>query len=157
MPKHAYDLIRESDLWPAEAVLDAQILRVQAALGDAIDGSITYVFDDDAAVHVLNREWRGFDKPTNVLSFPDGDMGDDGIVHLGDVILAHETLVREAADLGISFDDHLTHLLLHGTLHILGYDHIDDTDAQVMESLEIRILEGLGIKNPYQDGAKPLD
>lgn len=101
---------------------------------------------------MLNRDYRGLDKPTNVLSFsqiePFGPVS--GI--LGDITLARETLEREAAELGKSFSDHFTHLVVHGFLHILGYDHIEEADALVMEALETQILASLGIADPYADG-----
>ncbi len=154
-----YDIARESELWERIPRLKKPLGRVLAVLRDheGAEGHITYVFSDDSMVQVLNREWRGKDKPTNVLSFPDGDEDETGVVHLGDVILAHETLVREAEGLGISFDDHLTHLLLHGTLHLLGYDHIEEVEAKVMETLETQLLGSLGIKDPYQGGGGTLD
>jgi probable rRNA maturation factor len=114
---------------------------------------ISLVFTDDDDIRGINAEWRGQDKPTNVLSFPAFPLvpgGKPGPM-LGDIILAEETLRREALDLGKSFDDHLTHLLVHGFLHLFGYDHITDEEAAVMEGLEIRILAELGLENPYGD------
>ena len=114
---------------------------------------ISLVFTDDADIRGINAEWRGQDKPTNVLSFPAFPLvpgGKPGPM-LGDIILAEETLRREALDLGKSFDDHLTHLLVHGFLHLFGYDHMTDEEAAVMEGLEIRILAELGLENPYGD------
>ena len=109
----------------------------------------------DAQVHSLNKQFRGQDKPTNVLSFPRGlDMiHTRSEVELGDVILAEETLVREAGELGIPLDHHFRHLVLHGLLHLLGYDHETDEDAAEMEALETRILAGLGIPDPYAEPA----
>ncbi len=157
MPDITHDIVRESPLWPDDGVLDAAAGRITALLPEDARGSITFAFCDDAHVRTLNHAWRGKDAPTNVLSFPDGDADEDGRVHLGDVILAYETLAREAGALDIAFDDHLAHLLLHGCLHLLGYDHITDDDAAAMEGLETRLLAKLGIKDPYQDGAKALD
>ncbi|MBL0372670.1 rRNA maturation RNase YbeY [Rhizobium sp. KVB221] len=114
---------------------------------------ISLVFTDDEDIRGINAEWRGQDKPTNVLSFPAFPLtpgGKPGPM-LGDIILAEETLRREALDLGKSFDDHLTHLLVHGFLHLFGYDHMTDEEAEVMEGLEIRILAELGLENPYGD------
>lgn len=152
-----YEIVVEAGDWPPEAALEDAVARVCAALSPLADGSITFAFTDDASMQTMNREWRGKDKATNVLSFPDGDPGEDGRTHLGDVILAHETLMRESTALDIPFTHHLTHLLLHGGLHLLGYDHIEDEDAAVMENLEIRILEDMGIKNPYQNDDSFLD
>lgn len=98
---------------------------------------------------MLNRDWRQIDKPTNVLSFPQIEPFGPVVGILGDITLARETLEREAADLGKSFTDHFTHLVVHGFLHILGYDHIEDDEALVMEGLETQILAILGIDDPY--------
>ena len=119
---------------------------------------ISLAFADDATVQGLNRDYRGQDKPTNVLSFETGEEALPGEpVLLGDVVLARETCAREAADMGKSFRDHLTHLTIHGVLHLLGYDHIDEEDAEVMESLEVQILAAMGIDNPYLDLDGPAD
>ena len=98
----------------------------------------------------LNRDYRGKDKPTNVLSFPRRRLlaGRLGPL-LGDIVLAAETVAREAEDEGLALDDHLTHLIVHGFLHLLGYDHEDEAEAAVMEGLETAILGGLGIADPY--------
>ena len=112
---------------------------------------VSIVLTDDAEQRELNRQWRGIDKSTNVLSFPQiAPFGPvSGLV--GDIILARETLEREAAEMGVSFDDHFTHLLVHGFLHLLGYDHIQDDDALVMEGLETKILATLGVADPYAE------
>ena len=115
---------------------------------------VSLVFTSDEEIRGINAEWRGQDKPTNVLSFPAFPLtpGKMPGPMLGDIILAQETLAREAADLGKSFDDHLTHLLVHGFLHLFGYDHMEDEEAEKMEGLETRILAELGLSNPYGDG-----
>lgn len=110
---------------------------------------LSIVLLDDAEQRVLNRDWRQIDKPTNVLSFPQIEPFGPVVGILGDITLARETLEREAAELGKSFTDHFTHLVVHGFLHILGYDHIDDDEALVMEGLETQILATLGIDDPY--------
>jgi probable rRNA maturation factor len=103
---------------------------------------------DDATVRTLNRDYRGKDAPTNVLSFEAGaDTAPDGPILLGDVVLARETCLREAA--GGSVTNHLSHLAIHGVLHLLGYDHEEDADAEEMEALEVKILAEIGIENPY--------
>jgi len=112
---------------------------------------------DDAEVQALNRQYRQKDKPTNVLSFPmvQDDLldtlsnSDDGEVLLGDIILARGVCVAEAADKGVSTAEHATHLIVHGTLHLLGFDHIDDAEADAMEELERAALAKLGIDDPY--------
>ena len=104
---------------------------------------------DDPGQQDLNKQWRGIDKPTNVLSFPQIEPFAPVLGLLGDITLARETLEREARELGVSFTDHFTHLVVHGFLHILGYDHIEDGDALVMEGLETQILATLGIADPY--------
>ncbi len=138
-------------------VHDVVRLAIEAGkLPDDIKGrdvEVSAVLANDDLVHVLNREYRGMDKPTNVLSFASLDADDplppEGPVHIGDLILAYETLEREAVEQGKSMKDHFIHLLVHGTLHLLGYDHMDDDEATVMETTEIRILERLNIQNPY--------
>ncbi|HSU98581.1 MAG TPA: rRNA maturation RNase YbeY [Roseiarcus sp.] len=104
---------------------------------------------DDAALRALNARWRGIDKPTNVLSFPaaSGAFGDPPV--LGDIALAYETLAREAEDLRVPLADRYCHLLTHGFLHLIGYDHETDAEAERMEALETRILKRLGAAVPY--------
>lgn len=113
---------------------------------------------DDAELQALNRAYRGQDKPTNVLSFPaDADDRLPGEpLPLGDIALAWQTVAREAAEQGKSLADHTTHLIVHGTLHVLGYDHETEDEATEMEALEIRILSGMGIADPYQPDAGPM-
>ena len=112
---------------------------------------LSVVLTDDTEQRELNREWRGKDKPTNVLSFPQIEPFGTVTGILGDIVLARETLEREAAELGKPFADHFTHLIVHGFLHLLGYDHEVDTEALRMEGLETRILAALGIDDPYAD------
>jgi probable rRNA maturation factor len=113
---------------------------------------------DDETVRVLNRDYRGKDKPTNVLSFPMvqpdlidtiSENSDDGEVLLGDIVLAHGVCVREAADKQVAVEDHAAHLIVHGTLHLLGYDHIDDAEADAMEAIEQQVMADLGLADPY--------
>lgn len=113
---------------------------------------LSIVLTDDAEQRQLNKEWRGIDKPTNVLSFPQIQPFGDVAGILGDIVLARETLEREAEELQKPFTHHFTHLVVHGFLHILGYDHIEEGDAVQMEGLETKILETLGIPDPYYEG-----
>ncbi len=108
---------------------------------------LSIVLADNGFVQKLNKEWRGKDKPTNVLSFPQ-----DEPTMLGDIILAYETVKAEADAQNKRFEDHTTHLIAHGLLHLLGHDHEEDEEAEIMEALEIEILDALNIKNPYETG-----
>ena len=143
-----------------EAAAAALALTPYASLADAAPlVEIAVRLTDDAEVHTLNRDFRGKDKPTNVLSFPQvqDDLletlsnSDDGEILLGDIVLARETCAREAEEKGISITDHATHLIVHGTLHLVGYDHMDDASATAMEAIEVKALASLGIANPYAD------
>ncbi|WP_417693862.1 rRNA maturation RNase YbeY, partial [Roseibium sp.] len=124
---------------------------------EAVPGSeVSLVFTDDEAIRELNRTWRQKDKPTNVLSFPGSDP--DGELYgplLGDIVIALETVKRESVELEIDFHAHLTHLVIHGILHLFDYDHQDDEEAEVMEELERCILASLDIADPYAD--RPLE
>ena len=107
---------------------------------------------DDSAIHALNRDWRGHDAPTNVLSFPAQPLRGRKpapAASLGDIVIAFETTRREAAAEGKPLKDHLAHLAVHGFLHLVGYGHDKDRDARKMESLEVAILAGLGVPDPY--------
>jgi probable rRNA maturation factor len=117
---------------------------------------LSLVLANDEVIHVLNREYRGNDKPTNILTFAslddkDSPLPEEGPVPLGDVMLSYQTIIKESIDEGRFFKDHAIHLAIHGVLHLLGYDHEDEDDANVMESLEIRILESMGVQNPYTE------
>lgn len=119
---------------------------------------VSLLFTDDAEQRGLNRDWRKQDKPTNVLSFPNMDeeswqAAPGRLQLLGDVVLARETVTREAAEQGKSLADHAVHLVVHGTLHLLGYDHEEAAEAEDMEELERAILAELGIADPYADAA----
>ncbi len=106
---------------------------------------LSIVLADNDFVQALNKEWRGKDKPTNVLSFPQDEPS-----MLGDIILAYETVAEEAEEQSKRFEDHATHLIVHGLLHLLGHDHEEDGEAEIMEALEIEVLNALNIKNPYE-------
>ena len=115
---------------------------------------VSILLTSDAAVHELNKTYRNVDRPTNVLSFAALDDESEPVVDpmlLGDIAVAFETTKREAGEQGCSFADHLFHLIVHGMLHLIGYDHIEEREAEEMESLEVRILADNGIGNPYDD------
>lgn len=155
--------------WTSLANDAASAALRQTPHGDLITNrssvEVSVKLSDDAEVQALNAAYRGKDKPTNVLSFPmtqvdllDAiDIGDDGETLLGDIILAHETCAREAAEKGISLVDHTTHLIVHGTLHLVGYDHENDAEAEAMEAIETRALASLGLADPYGDRDIPHD
>ncbi|MGV8997552.1 MAG: rRNA maturation RNase YbeY [Parvibaculaceae bacterium] len=150
----------EAGSWPSDA---ADIVRRAAehayvVAGPADDAELCVVLADDNFVQELNKTWRGQDKPTNVLSFPTGGIpfavGGEPLIDmgphlLGDVVLALETIAREAADQKKTFSHHLAHLVVHGVLHLLGQDHEEDGEAEEMEALERDILEDLDIGDPY--------
>lgn len=144
-----------------EAADEAIVLKAaRAALTEAGpkgELELSLALADDPTVQELNQCYRDQDKPTNVLSFENPDDPLPGLpLVLGDVVLAHETCAREAAESATSFADHLTHLTIHGVLHLLGYDHIEEADAEEMEALEIKILAEMGIENPYLDNSDPI-
>jgi probable rRNA maturation factor len=131
-------------LGAAAALVDLPAERLEVSL----------LLTHDSQVQDLNRDYRGQDKPTNVLSFAaldaDSPIPPDGPILLGDVIIARETTEREAREEGKSLVHHLSHLVVHGVLHLLGYDHMEDDEAEEMESLERSILGTLGVPDPYQ-------
>ena len=139
----------------AEAAIAESAYPELAASDRPVEISVTLSGDDQ--VRALNAKWRGKNKPTNVLSFPMADERDLGRANiagaellLGDIILAHGVCEAEAEEKGVSVETHATHLLVHGTLHLLGYDHHDDREAADMEAREVRALARLGIANPYE-------
>jgi probable rRNA maturation factor len=147
------DIEIEDAAWTA-AQADAEALTRRTA--DAVlayerlsDRNLTILLTNDLAVRALNARFREQDKPTNVLSFPALPNPEQ---HLGDVALAYVTCAREAADQGKPLADHLQHLVAHGVLHLLGYDHMTDPEAQEMEGLERVVLASLGVSDPYAAG-----
>lgn len=139
----------------AEAAIAESAFPELAQSDRPIEISVT--LSGNEQVRALNAKWRGKDKPTNVLSFPMVDERDLTIANvsgaellLGDIVLARDVCEAEAAEKGVSFEDHAAHLLVHGTLHLLGYDHQEDRDATDMEAREVRALRRLGISNPYE-------
>ena len=154
-------------LWPDadwQALAERSVAQTFAATphGDLATVAATIELSlrltSDAEVQALNQQYRHQDKPTNVLSFPmvqsdllDGLANtDDGEILLGDIVLAHETCASEAAERGVAIADHATHLIVHGVLHLLGYDHMDDTEADAMETIERDVLTALGLHDPYR-------
>lgn len=164
MAQHALpitEVLVVADGWRSEPDAEAVIERAIATAAEVADADtggaeLAVMLTDDAGIRTLNSNWRGIDKPTNVLSFPalqpTGPGGlDDAPRMLGDIAIAYETTRKEADDEQKPFDHHLSHLAVHGFLHLIGYDHDTDDDAEVMESLEREILAQLGIPDPYAD------
>lgn len=153
------DIMIEAGAW--DRLEDAEGLAQKAAEAAL---AVTYEADgdfeasvmltDDAQIRELNRTWRAKDKPTNVLSFPAPEQpGATGPRHLGDIALAYETLVRESEEESKELAHHFAHLIVHGVLHLLGYDHEVEAEADIMEGLEVKALASLGIADPYRDMA----
>jgi len=150
------DVLVDADLWKRHAEVRPIVRRAvaQAAAELSTSGTeLAIVLTDDSAIRQLNRLWRGIDAATNVLSFPTKQTTDEP-PHLGDVVLAYETIAREASAACRPFAHHVAHLAVHGFLHLLGYDHERDVAAEAMERLERKILRRLGIPDPYQRPAK---
>jgi probable rRNA maturation factor len=169
-PAPKVEVLIQSVLWKSEAKIAARLRAAIAAAAARLGerdvprpvtptpsapsrALLALALSDDEAVRALNRDWRSKDKPTNVLSFPAATPGEPacGPVHWGDVIIAYETTAREAEEAGKSFADHAAHLAVHGFLHLAGYDHEKDIDAEVMEGLERAILARIGIPDPYSE------
>lgn len=138
----------EDPAW-TEALPDvvARVERAAVAALVTVEGDVVVLLTDDAAVHDLNRRFRDRDQPTNVLSFPAAESASP---HLGDLVLAHGVCAAEAAAQGKSLADHLTHLTVHGVLHLLGRDHVDEIEAEAMEAEERTLLASLGVADPYR-------
>jgi len=158
----ATEVLVVADCWTVEADAEAIIHRaIEAAASmvdaDTGDAELAIMLTDDAGIRTLNQNWRGIDKPTNVLSFPalqppEGAQEPDDMPRmLGDIAIAYETTRREADDEEKPFANHLSHLAVHGFLHLVGYDHETDGEAETMEALERDILAQLGIPDPYLD------
>jgi probable rRNA maturation factor len=155
-----------ADCWQAQGDAEAVIHRAIAAAAELVEpglaekgfgeAELAVMLTDDSGIRTLNLNWRGIDKPTNVLSFPalpptGPARPDDAPAMLGDIAIAYETTRREADDEQKPFEHHLSHLAVHGFLHLIGYDHESDTEAEAMEALETEILAQLGIPDPYAD------
>ena len=152
-PAPSVEIRIESTLWNAVPALPSVLRRaiVAAAPPDAGTFEVAVLLTDDQSIRLLNRQWRGKDEATNVLSFPARSASCDDEVPclLGDIVIAYETAAREAAAEGKPLLHHLSHLAVHGFLHLLGYDHESDDAAETMEGLERSILARLGVPDPY--------
>jgi probable rRNA maturation factor len=147
------DIVKRAGDWPpVDEIIALALQKAFEHLNFVEHSEVSVVLADDAFVRELNKNYRGKDKPTNVLSFPQiaaQDLASGLHGALGDIVLALETVRAEAARDGKSFEHHLSHLVVHGLLHLLGLDHENEEEAEEMEALEASILESLGIKNPY--------
>jgi probable rRNA maturation factor len=148
------EIVRHQEAWDEARIDDAMLQHAaRAALAEAPalragDYELTILLTDDEEMRALNRTWRGKDAATNVLSFPTSQtLSAPGL--LGDIVLAFETIRDEARGRDIALADHAAHLVVHGVLHLLGFDHADDTEAERMEALEAKALASLGIADPY--------
>ena len=147
----AVDILVQSPQWKRKPGAKMAVSRAISAAADAVSrdsGEVAVVLTDDATVRRLNRQWRGIDKPTNVLSFP---APAPGAGMLGDIAIAYQTLARECRNERKPFAAHLSHLAIHGFLHLMGYDHQHDSDAEAMEQVERSVLARLGIPDPYPE------
>jgi probable rRNA maturation factor len=148
------EVIRHGGVWEHSGISDAaMILAAHAAFAESPPETpalyeATIVLTDDSEIRELNRNWRGKDQPTNVLSFPSGDApGEPGA--LGDIVIAYETARKEADEESIALEDHVSHLVVHGVLHLLGFDHTNEDEAEKMEDLERKALASIGVADPY--------
>lgn len=150
-PLTSVDIIVEDERWDSIAGVAALISSAARALRErpelGREGAVNVLLASDAEIAELNQQFRGKAGPTNVLSFPSGGGAEPR--ELGDIALAYETIVREAAEQGTPVEHHLQHLVVHGILHLMGYDHDTAPAAERMEALEIEVLSMLGIANPY--------
>jgi probable rRNA maturation factor len=149
-PPHI-DIQVQSPLWNAQPLAEQTIREAISAAAGALStegGEVSILLTDDSEIARLNRDWRGIDKPTNVLSFPASRVG-QGDKLLGDIVIAYETLERESRDESRDFLHHLAHLAVHGFLHLIGFDHETDAQAEEMEGLESRIMMRLNMPDPY--------
>ena len=152
------DVVQISPLWAAlpgvEALAERAIRAAAKSSGVALreGAEVSARLVDDEAIRALNSRWRGANKPTNVLAFPAATPGKLAEAPLlGDILVAYETTRREAAEQRLDFGDHVAHLVVHGFLHLVGFDHRNAAEAARMEAREIRILEEMGVANPYAE------
>ena len=148
------DVIVRSPRWRKRPTAKTVVKKAVCAAAKAVStprAELAIVLTDDSTIRALNRDWRGKNAPTNVLSFPAADPGKARAAspYIGDIVIAYQTVAREAVADGKPFNHHLAHLAVHGFLHLLGHDHDTDRDADKMERLERKILKRLAIPNPY--------
>ena len=164
------DISIEDRRWQAAGIADLAEAAITATLQHldirADDAEVSLLACDDAQIAALTADFRGKPQPTNVLSWPSEERGvqtpgekplppkagPDGMIALGDIAIAYDTCVEEARNAGKPVADHATHLIVHATLHLLGYDHENEPDAAVMEGLEVKILGKMGLDDPYKEG-----
>jgi probable rRNA maturation factor len=153
IPSPQIEIQIQSPLWKQQPLAEQTVRRAIAAAASTLstaDGEVGIVLTDDSAITKLNRDWRGINTPTNVLSFPVSDHKvRNGTRLFGDIVIAYETLGRECEDETRIFLHHLAHLAVHGFLHLVGYDHQTDAEAEEMERLESEIMMRLDIPDPY--------
>ncbi len=157
MKKTRVEILQKNAHWKLSGMLRADIRKIIASTLDKAGFyhpyEVSIVLCGDQFIRKYNREFMGKDRPTNVLSFPSGDLENaantEDLTYLGDVIISYNTLLRESLEQGKTFQNHCTHMLVHGILHLLGYDHIAPQDQEKMEALEVEILKSMGINNPY--------
>lgn len=151
---NAVDVIVEDEAWTQvegkTRLVEQAIAAAGAEISDALPGVVAVLLTDDAAMAELNTRFRQKPEPTNVLSFP---ASEHTVNHLGDIALASGVILREAQERALSVTDHLRHLVVHGFLHLQGYDHQSDDEARVMEEIERRALARLGVADPYRNAA----
>lgn len=153
------DITVEAGDWNSLPGAETAIEKALRAVSDefqSLKAEYSVLLTDDAHIRVLNRSWRKIDKPTNVLSFPAPEEAKATQGLLGDIVLSFETVLREAAEESKPPLDHIAHLTVHGALHLLGLDHQDDAEAEIMENREREILSRLGISDPYASGGRKL-
>jgi len=162
---HDIDILIEDPRWTSFNLIAVATQAVRATLSeqDIARAELSILGCDDARIAKLNADFRDEPTPTNVLSWPEDDLSAEtagaapatpcpdpsGVISLGDIAIAYDTCVREATEQGKPMMDHVTHLIVHATLHLLGYDHIRDLDATRMEALEVKILGSMGLPDPY--------
>lgn len=162
---HDIDILIEDDRWSASdlATLASRAIEVTLEDQNILSSELSLLGCDDTRIATLNADFRGKPTATNVLSWPEEDLAPDqdgdapivpkpdhtGAIGLGDIAIAYDTCAREAAEQGKLMADHVTHLIVHATLHLLGYDHMRDLDATRMEALEVKILGSMGLPDPY--------